>query len=225
MVSLQSEEHGLWRKDSLATGGIMLEQIKGLFRIETNTREDALDRFDRDTKERYAHDDLFGRYCFISEFIHVPPSFAFSYMANVFSLEEWTIGIRDLKHIGGEMYQGKDRLGGNTEIFVHSHAQKDAHTIDYAFAWDQKEELWVRRYMRLVDATAALNRPGTIVSWFMWKHPYYEKSSHLPQWLKEAQRKTERVWIGDYWRHVHAWHKIEADNLRYILEHRYHNRK
>lgn len=39
------------------------------------------------------------------------------------------------------------------------------------------------------------------------------------------QKKLGHEWLGDYWRSFYARAKGEADNLRYILEHRYHSKK
>lgn len=226
MVGVHGREDGPWIKSELKTGGISVQAIKGVYRAEEYSWADANARFDRDTKDKYSHDEVYGKWWNVNDYIDVPVEYAFDYISNVYSLEEWSYGFRDLKHIGGGIYKGHDKWAKDTEIFARSEPHKDAHAVDYHFAWDQKEELWIRQYIRLIDAKFALNRPGTIISWFSWKHPYFDKkATGLPAWLKDSQNKKGREWLGDYWRNFHAWHKIEADNLRYILEHRYHNKK
>lgn len=226
MLNLHGSEGGPWIKSDLNTGGISVDRIKGLYRAEEHSRDETKERFDRETKERYSHDEVYGKWWNVNNFIDVPVDYALAYGANVYSLEEWTHGIRNLKHVGNGIYEGKDLSAPHTEIFVKSEPHHDARAVDYHFAWDQREELWIRHYLRFIDSKPALNRPGTILSWLSCKHPYYDrKSPNQPGFVKDAQSKKGREWIGDHWRQSYAWHKIEADNLRYILEHRYHNRK
>lgn len=226
MLNLHGSESGPFKKTDLKTLGISVDRIKGLYRSEEYSQADAHARWEREAKEKYNHDEIYGKWWSVGEFIDVPADFAFDYVSNIFSLEEYSFGIRELKHIGNGTYQGQDRFTKSTEIFVKSDSFRDAKAVDYYFAWDQKEELWMRHYFRFVDAKGVLNRPGTVMSWWSFKHPYYDrKSAALPLWLKDAQNKKGREWLGDYWRSFHAWHKGEADNLRYILEHRYHSKK
>lgn len=226
MLNIQSGESGPFKKSDLKIHGISVEKIKGLYRSEEYSPVDAYARFERETKEKYSHDEIYGKWWTISEFIDVPADFAYEYVSNIYSLEEWSFGIRDLKHIGQGTYQGQDNFTKPTEIFLRSEVFRDAKAVDHYYAWDQREELWMRHYFRFIDAKWVLNRPGTLLTWSSFKHPYYDKkSAALPAWLKDAQNKKGREWLGDYWRHFHAWHKSEADNLRYILEHRYHSKK
>ncbi len=226
MLNLHSNESGPYKKNDLKTCGISADKIKGLFRSEEYSPADAYARWERDSKEKYNHDEIFGKWWTVGEFIDVPHDFAYEYVSNPYSLEEFSYGIRDLKHIGQGIYQGQDRFTKNTEIFVKSEAFPHVKAVDHYYAWDQKEELWMRHYFRFVDAKQVLNRPGTVMSWSSWKHPYYDKkSAALPAWLKDSQKKLGREWLGDYWRSFYARAKGEADNLRYILEHRYHSKK
>lgn len=225
MLNLSSETSP-WQKSELLTYGIGLERIKGLFRVEDYGKERIEERLDRDTKEKYGHDELFGLWCNVNDFIDVPVDFAWEYVRNVFSLEEWTYSLRNLRHIGSGIYKGHDILFAETEIFVRTESFTDARAVDFLCAWDQKEELWMRYYFRFIDAKPTLNRPGTILTWLNCRHPYYDRSfKNAPSWLKDAQNRKDRPWVGDYWHYFHAAHKIEAENLRYVLEHRYHNRK
>lgn len=226
MLNVENSDGGLWQKADLKTSGIAADRIKGLYRFEEHPWAEAFARWDRDTKEKYSHDEMFGKWWTLSDFLDVPVDFAWEYVSNIYSVEEWSYGIRDLKHSGGNIYRGIDRVAKNTDIFLRSEPHHDAKTVDYHYAWDQKEDLWVRCFFRFVDAQSVVNRPGTILTWFSWKHPFYDKKlPGQPSWLKDAQNKTGRVWLGDYWRYFWAWRRSEADNLRYILEHRYHSKK
>lgn len=224
MFNLSRGESGPFSKNDLKTNGVPIDKIKGLYRFEQYSLADANARFERETKDKWPHDAIYGRWWNINDYIDVPVDYAFQYISNIYSWEEWSYGIRRLHHVGNGIYKGHDKWAKDTEIFLRSDPHQDAKAVDFHAAWDQKEELWVRYYFRLVDAKPALNRAGTILSWFSLRHPYYDKKSPgLPEWLKDAQTKKGRPWLGDYWRYFLAWHKVEADNLRYILEHRYHN--
>jgi hypothetical protein len=227
MLNLGHNHHdGPWKKSDLRTEGVSVDKIKGLAHAEHVSPQEIAARCERDTKDSYSHHEMYGTWCNVDGFIDVPVEYAFEYAANVHSLEEWTYSVRDLKHIGNGIYKGKELLAPPTEIFVRCDAFKDSYVVDYLCAWDQKEELWMRYYFRFIDARPTLNRPGTILTWLNCKHPYYDrKSANLPNWVKDSQNKKDRVWVGDHWRYFWAAHKIEADNLRYILEHRYHNKK
>lgn len=226
MLNVGRNEDGPWSKADLLTGGIPLDHVKGLHRAEHHSVKETAARCERETKDKYTHEEVYGQWCNVNDFIDVPVDYAWEYAANVYSLEEWTYSVRDLKHIGKGIYKAKELLAPPTEIFVRSDAHKESRVVDYFCAWDQKEELWMRYYLRFVDAKPTLNRPGTILMWLNCKHPYYDRQAKgSPAWLKDAQNKKDRSWVGDYWRYFYAAHKIEADNLRYLLEHRYHNKK
>ena len=225
MLNVADTKAAPWHKPDLLTHGIPLERIKGLHRAEQYSLDESAARCERETKEKYSHEEIFGKWCNVNAFIDVPVDFAFAYVANIFSLEEWTYNVRDLKHLTNGVYKGR-ALHTNTEFFVRSEVFKDARVVDYQCACDQKEELWMRYNFRFLDAEPSIKRPGTILTWLNSKHPYYDRQSkNLPGWLKDAQNRTDRPWVGDHWPYFYAAHKIEADNLRFILEHRYYNRK
>lgn len=213
-------------RSCLDTRGIAVEEINGLFRNEDYSVKDANERFDRNTKDYYCHDEMFGNYVNVNIHIDVPTQYAFTYIKNVHSMEEWSYGIRNLRHVGDGIYQGKDRWANDTKVFVKTAHYHDGHAVDYFMAWDQRENLWMRLYFRFMDAKLAINKTGTIMSTFLPKHPFYDRGlQNLPAWLKQDQNREGRPWIGDFYRCFHAWRKIESDNLRYILEYRYHYRK
>lgn len=226
MLNIFASERGPWSRNELPTHGIAVERINGLFRAEKYSHLDANMRWDRDTKERYLHDEVWGKWWAINDYLDVPLDFAFDYVSNVYSVEEWSYGIRDLKYINGGLYKGRDRWAKDTEVFIKSEPQTEAKTVDFHYAWDQKEELWMRSFFRFIDAKPVINRHGTLLTWFGCRHPYYDKKTPgLPTWCAHSQNKRGRVWLGDQWRYFWARHRSEAVNLRHILEHRFNNKK
>lgn len=225
MFDIHERQDGPWQKSAILDENSRVENIKGLYRAEHYSERDIEARLENATKEKYRHDEMFKSWCSITDFIDAPIDFVWNYSANIYSLEEWSFSIRDLKYIGDGIYQGRE-YHHDTDIFIQNEAIKEAHVVDYRYAWDQKKELWVRHFLRFIDAKDILNRRGTLMLWSHFKHPYHERcTSSSPEWLKDAQNKKNRVWMGQKWPYVYAAQKLLADNLRFILEHRYHNRK
>jgi hypothetical protein len=116
MLNVADTKAAPWHKPDLLTHGIPLERIKGLHRAEQYSLDESAARCERETKEKYSHEEIFGKWCNVNAFIDVPVDFAFAYVANIFSLEEWTYNVRDLKHLTNGVYKGR-ALHTNTELF------------------------------------------------------------------------------------------------------------
>jgi 3-oxoacyl-[acyl-carrier-protein] synthase III len=201
-----------------------LGSIDGLIRSEQTSPQDCFETMQRLTKPSYTHEEIFGQYCSLGEYIDVPYEVVFEYCANVHSLEEWTFSVRDLQHVGGGLYRGREAIQPNTEIFIRADALKgpDHGVVFYPCAWDQGYELWMRYYFTIIDATRTLRRPGTVVLWTNCKHPYYDRSvTDVPSYIAEGRARTDRYWVGDIWANFDAIHRIETGNLKRILEYRF----
>jgi hypothetical protein len=201
-----------------------LRAIDGLIRSETTSPQDCFDTMVKLTKPSYTHEEIFGQYCSLGEYIDVPYDVVFEYCANVHSLEEWTFSVRDLKHVGGGLYRGREAIQPNTEIFIRADVLKgpDHGVVFYPCAWDQGYELWMRYYFTIIDATRTLRRPGTVVLWTNCKHPYYDRATtDVPPYIAEGRARTDRYWVGDIWPNFDAIHRIETGNLKRILEYRF----
>ena len=72
-----------------------LSDIQGLKRIEEFDRDQMGDFCLDQTRAVYPHEQVYGRYCTIEEYIDCPPSDVYEYLADVRSLEEWTWSTRD----------------------------------------------------------------------------------------------------------------------------------
>lgn len=216
----------LWTKDSLITNGIQLNGIPGVYTCESYAVKEALANANVQhlIKESYSQEEMFGTHCTVCEYIQCPVDIAFEYAANIYSLEEWTYSIRQLKHVGNGLYKGLDKLAENTSIYIRSEAYPDSKVVDYPCAWDQGEELWMRYYLRFIDAMPTLHKPGTIVLWTNCKHPYYDRNiTDVPNYITEGRYRTDRRWVGDFWSSFYAGHLLEAKNLKAILEYGFAN--
>jgi len=215
---------GPWSKENIVTNGIESREISGLYTCEDHSIDEVIAYLQKLTKTNYTHEEIFGEYCHLGEYIHCPVEMAFDYAANVYSLEEWTFSLRQLKHIGGGLYKGAEFLANDTPIYVRCEAYFDSRVVDYLCAWDQGEELWMRYYFRFIDALPTLRKPGTVMLWTNCKHPYYDRSTlSLPGYISAALERTDRNWVGDIWPYFDAIHRIEAMNLKAILEYRFAN--
>jgi hypothetical protein len=215
---------GPWSKDSIVVNGTKSREIPGLYTCEEHDIPDVMAKLKEMTKETYSHEEIFGSYSHLGEYIHCPVDMAFEYAANIYSLEEWTFSLRSLKHLGGGLYKGIEYLAKDTSIYVRAEAYRDCRVVDYPCAWDQGDELWMRYHFRFVDAMPTLRKPGTVMLWTNCKHPYYDRSvTNVPNYISDARERTDRNWVGDIWSYFDAIHRIEAMNLKAILEYRFVN--
>lgn len=211
-----------WKRKDLPTNGIGLDQISGLYLSEQYSVEEIQKKLISETKESYSFDEVHGTYCNVDEVIDCSVEDAYRYAANVYSLEEWTYSLRDVKPEGNGLYRARENLAPNTDIYVRVDCHDKARCVDYLCAWDQGKELWMRYYFRFVDAMPTFGRQGTVMMWLNCKHPYYDRANgDVPQHIKQGQNRTDRPWVGDFWKLFVAGHQMEAQNLKKILEHRF----
>lgn len=190
-----------------------LESIPELVRCEDFDREALGERITEMTHTVYRHEQVYGPYITIHEHVECPPEDVFRYMANPYSLLEWTYSVRELRPAGpAGLLVGVD--SGRTPIYCRTVACAEARTVDYHCAWDQGRELWMVYLNRIVPAATVLGRSGSVVIWTNCRHPYYEKNP-FPEL---APGRSE--WVGDWWPLFYAGHTLELQNLKRILEYR-----
>lgn len=191
-----------------------LRGIEGLVRCEDVDRDALGERITELTHTVYPHEQVYGNYCTIHAHIECPPEKVFAYLANPFSLVEWTYSVRELRATATpDLYVGVD--SGRTPIYCKTVSHQDALTVDYHCAWDQGDELWMVYLNRVIPAETVLKRPGSVVVWTNCRHPYYAKNP-FPDLAR-----GRREWVGDWWPLFFAGHSIELSNLKAILEHRH----
>ena len=196
-----------------------IEEIPGLRRIETFSRDKMGDLCLEWTHAVYPHEQVYGKYCTIEEYIDCPPDDVFRYLADVRSLEEWTWSTRGFEPTDDpNLVKGWDQLEDDTRIFCRTYSNADARTVDYHCAWDQGDELWMIYLMRVVPAELVLGKPGSVVLWSNCRHPNYAKNP-----MPERAPTGREVWVGDLWPFFYAGHVVEMKNLKAILEYRHAN--
>ncbi|NJD52870.1 MAG: SRPBCC family protein [Candidatus Methanoperedens sp.] len=185
----------------------LADSEKRIINIENTSREDIWSLIRLRTKEYYSHNDIFGKFCNVNQYIDVPVDFAYAYLSNIKNLEEWTFSVRSLKHIGEGLYEGVETIVENTKIYIRADCYPESKVIDWPCAWDQKEALWMFYATRLLNARPALGKDGTILIWTNFRHQNYINGP--------------RPELIEGWNYMHVIHGIEANNLGIILENKY----
>lgn len=194
-----------------------LNSLPGVYRVENCSKDQLTSMAMEMSHAVYPHDQVYGDYCPIQDYVNCPPEKAYEYLADVHSLAEWTYSVRDFQPAGDDgLFMGLDRIGSATKIFAKVVANREAMTVDFHCAWDQGEHLWMIYLMRVVPAQLVLNKPGCVITWTNCRHPFYDRNPH-PQHAPAGRK----VWVGDMWPFFYAGHKIELDNLKHILEFRH----
>jgi len=196
------------------------ESLNGLpevRRIE-NFSKDEMNSFCMElTHAVYPHEEKYGKYCTLEEYIDCPPEEVFAYLADVYTLAEWTYSMRDFEEIDAQgRVLSTDKIGGQTKIYTKCVAHADAMTVDYHCAWDQPETLWMIYLMRVIPAETVLGKRGSVVLWTNCRHPFYDKNP-----FPERAPKDRKIWVGDMWTFFYAGHTVEMQNLKHILEYRH----
>src|SRR5271170_3982179 len=71
------------------------EPIDGVIRIENAPRETATPIIMEMMRSVYPHEQVFGKYCTVNDYVDCPPDELFEYLSHTSSLEEWTYTLRD----------------------------------------------------------------------------------------------------------------------------------
>jgi hypothetical protein len=201
------------------------ETIEGVIRVETTSKEQATPIIMEGMRSVYPHDQVFGEYCTVNDYIDCPPDELFDYMADTRSLEEWTYSLRGFEPTEEPgLWIAYDKLGSpdgkrqGSPIYTRTLANREARTVDYQCAWDQGTHLWMIYLMRIVDAKLVFDKPGSVVLWTNCHHPFYDKNPY-----PETAPPNRPVWVGDFWDMFGPGHLLELKNLKAIAEYRYHN--
>jgi hypothetical protein len=197
----------------LEPGG--LEGIAGLVRCEEFDRDALGERITEMTHSVYRHDQVYGPFITIHAHVDCSPDDVFAYMANPYSLLEWTYSVRELAPTDTPgLLLGVD--ANRRPLYCRTVANVAARTVDYHCAWDQGRELWMVYLNRIVSAETVLKRPGSVVIWTNCRHAYYDANP-----FPELAKDRDGEWVGDWWPLFYAGHSIELSNLKRILEHRH----
>src|SRR3569832_728382 len=119
-----------------------LDGIPGLVRCEQHYREGIAELLTELTHGTYPHEQVYGEYCTVHAHIECPPERVFEYMANPYSLMEWTYSVRALRPApSAGLLVGVDAQ--DTPLYCRVESNREALTVDYHCACDQWDQLWM----------------------------------------------------------------------------------
>ena len=137
----------------------------------------------------YSHEDVFGQYCTVNDYVDCPPDELFEYLSDTRSLEEWTYSLRGFTPTDEPgLWRAYDRLLPGHHDLHPDVANSQARTVDYHCAWDQGKHLWMIYLMRVVDAQMVLDKPGSVVLWTNCHHPFYDYNPYPEAAPRTAHR-------------------------------------
>ncbi len=196
-----------------------INTIENVRRFENFSKDEMQGYCMEKTHAVYPHEQVYGQYCTLEEYIDCPPEDVFKYLADPYNLAEWTYSMRNFGEMDDTgMVMSLDRIGGETKIYTRTKVNEAAMTVDYHCAWDQGDKLWMIYLMRVIDAQVVLNKPGSVVLWTNCRHPFYNENP-----FPSAAPEDRKVWVGDMWPFFYAGHHVEMQNLKGILEYRHAN--
>lgn len=196
-----------------------VNELPGVHRIENYSKEEMTGLAMEMTHAVYPHDAMFSEFCTVQSYVDCPPEKAYEYLADVFTLQEWTYSLRDFTPPDSTgLVVATDKIGSATKIYIRVVAHREAGTVDFHCAWDQGDELWMIYLMRVIPAQPVFKKPGSAILWTNCRHPYY-----LQNPFPEKGPPGRKVWVGDMWPFFYAGHAIELENLKQLLEYRHQN--
>ncbi|MFI6170572.1 SRPBCC family protein [Nocardia sp. NPDC051052] len=191
-----------------------LADIPGLFRCETVSRTDATNQLLALTKQlRGGATD--NEVYTVHQHVDCPPEVLYDYLLDIRSVEEFTYSMRNFRPDGNGRYVGEDATEPATKIHLRISGNREVGTVDYESAFDQGDDLWMVFCGRVLSARRVQQRSGSLVSWTIWRHPYYAKNPY-----PHLSPRRGRVWPGSFWPVFHACDVLELRNMQQILEHR-----
>src|SRR6202789_2762308 len=105
------------------------EPIEGVVRIETSPLEQTAPMFLAKMRSAYPHEEVFGQYCTVNDYVDCPPDELFAYLSDTRSLEEWTYTLRDFTPTDEPgLWLAYDRFLPHTELYPRPVPNAEART-------------------------------------------------------------------------------------------------
>lgn len=193
-----------------------LDNIPELFRCESVPKGAATDTMMQLTKELRTGNGATNDVYTVHQHIDAPPDTVYNYLLDINSVEEFTYSLRNFhRDENSGLYVGLDATEPETKVYLRIHGNPEVRTVDYESAFDQGTDLWMVFCGRVLSADHVQQRSGSLVSWTIWRHPYYARNPY-----PELAPNRARTWPGSFWPLFYAMDVLELRNLKYILEYR-----
>src|ERR1700680_4259922 len=113
--------------DDISTHTGTPDPIDGVVRIETSPREKATPLIMEMMRPVSPHDQVFGEYCTVNDYIDCPPDELYEYLSDTRSLEEWTYSLRGFTPTDEPgLWLAYDKLLPDTTIYTRTVANAQA---------------------------------------------------------------------------------------------------
>ena len=118
------------------------------------------------SKDTYSHDELFSVFVPVhAVFERVPLKDAFEYLANTENMVEWTMSMRNLRHLRDDIYEGEEAATPTGKVFIRTVANREANTIEWYAGHENPDDMWIYYQGMLADGQVALGKDCTTFLW------------------------------------------------------------
>ncbi len=132
---------------------------------------------------------------------------AWQYIQDIRNLEDWTMSVRNLQPMGTwegrTRYVAEERLPPGGNIYFLEEKNPESHTVDW-WVGHSPEDIWMRYYMRVLDAEEVIGKPGVVITWVNFGHENFKRNPDLQQGFLMMK----------------VAHGLERDNLSQVLAYR-----
>ena len=198
----------------------VIDRLPGVHRIENCAKEELTSLAMEMTHAVYPHDEVYGQYCSLQDYIDCPPEKAFEYLADVYTLQEWTYSLRDFTPMDESGLVDRHRPDRRRDEDLRPRGRQPR-------GHDGRLPLRLGPGRPAVDDLPDARRAGAAgVRPARLRHPLDQLPAPATTTTNPFPEKAppgRKVWVGDMWPFFYAGHKIELDNLKHILEYRHAN--
>ena len=197
-----------------------LENIPDLIRIESLSNDEMNEKMVEQTHAVYSHEEAYGP-CFTLEItIDAPPSDIYEYLIDPLMISEWSYGLRNgletqkSNESSTRSFMFTNQCDEQATVYCQISSHRSVMTIDYQWAEKTIENITSTEFLRILPATNALNRTGSVLLWTSCLYPGSIKFGTEIRTLKE-------LGITDQWKQTSVQRRIELNNIKCIQQHRH----
>lgn len=191
---------------ALAVPARALAQPTGLVSVDTYPEPQLWEIIEAGFTDGFTWEEAYGTYVDVNAYVPgVNVEDAWEYVHDIHHLEEWTISVRNLAPMadldGRTRYSAFEAMPGGGDIYFLEEKDHETHTVDW-WVGHSPEDIWMRYYVRVLDAEEVLGRPGIVLTWVNFGHANFDRDPNLKMGFLAMK----------------IAHAIERDNLGKILQ-------
>jgi hypothetical protein len=179
--------------------------------VDTVPRAQLLQMIHGGYQEEIDWADAYGDFVDVHAYVPYVPGVtvdqAWEYIQDIRNLEDWTMSVRNLQPMGTldgrTRYVAEERLPPGGNIYFLEEKDPVSRTVDWWVGHDP-EDIWMRYYMRVLDAEEVIGKPGVVITWVNFGHENFKRNPDLQQGFLMMK----------------IAHGLERDNLAQVLAYR-----